>query len=502
MRLARLALFCFVLPCFAFACGDDDDEDPKGECTLGDNSGCGDGMECQAVAGGDPMCFCSVDNNTGCADQGADLVCEVTSAGNSGCFAPIHVQGIVRDLATKNPIAGAAVVARDANNAAISGISWTDAAGAYSLRVPAKRDADGKPLADATATLRADAAGYVTFPKAPRVALPVFLSGATGEPLTVESSATDIYMLPLQNKDGLGSISGKVLHESPRGTLVVAGGTKESGGGVTGVADFDGAYTVFNVPAGSVTVSGYKIGLQLESKSATVKTGEETTGVDLASLGGATATVSGKVEIVNAGQGKETSIILAVAETFDRAPNIATGEAPPGLRVYPVLGAFSISGVPDGNYVALAAFENDFLVRDPDTSIGGTAIVEVTVAGQSVELQQSFKVTGALDLDFNDGATRVVWVEEKELTGKPEFVWNDDSGEDHYEIAVFDAYGKLMWEDLNIPSVSGSKSVKVTYGGTEPLVSGVLYQFRATSIKGGGTPLSRTENLRGTFLYR
>jgi hypothetical protein len=39
------------------------------------------------------------------------------------------------------------------------------------------------------------------------------------------------------------------------------------------------------------------------------------------------------------------------------------------------------AGVPDGKYVALAAFENDGLVRDPDTSIGGTQIVHLTVSG-------------------------------------------------------------------------------------------------------------------------
>ncbi len=50
--------------------------------------------------------------------------------------------------------------------------------------------------------------------------------------------------------------------------------------------------------------------------------------------------------------------------------------------------------------VVLAAFENDGLVRDPDTSIGGTTIVHIEVmAGQTqVDLAESFKVTGALDV--------------------------------------------------------------------------------------------------------
>lgn len=75
------------------------------------------------------------------------------------------------------------------------------------------------------------------------------------------------------------------------------------------------------------------------------------------------------------------------------------------------------------------------------------------------------------------------------------------SGEDHYEVAVFDAYGHLVWERQDIPSVSGDKNVTVPYGGP-PLEAGMLYQFRATSIKNSGAPIARTEDLRGVFLYR
>jgi hypothetical protein len=367
----------------------------------------------------------------------------------------------------------------------------TDAAGEYSLRVPVMRTKDGG-LAQSAATMRADASGYLTFPKAPRVALPVELATASGDPLTVRTAATDIGMLPLQSTAGLGTIRGSVLHSKPRGTLVVAGGNATDGGGVTGVADHDGSYAVFNVPAGSVSVRGYKVGLQLDSNTASVTAGETTSGVDLQSLGDADAVISGKIEIVNPGAGKDTSVIFTVAEAFDA--NIASGEAPPGLRVFPVAGAFDLAGVPNGNYVVLAAFENDFLVRDPDVGIGGTDIVRITVQDNSFVIQDSFKVTGALDVVSPD--------REQPVSGTPSFVWVDDSGEDHYEIVVFDAYGTLIWEDLMIPGVSGEKNVTVPYAGTTALTPGVIYQFRATSIRTGGTSASRTEDLRGTFLYQ
>ena len=151
-----------------------------------------------------------------------------------------------------------------------------------------------------------------------------------------------------------------------------------------------------------------------------------------------------------------------------------------------------LKGVPDGEYYALAAFENDFLVRDSDTCIGGTDIVPVVVSGSQIQLEESFKVTGALDVQSPDG--------EEVVSGTPTFVWADDSGEDHYEVAVYDAFGELVWEDTGVPGVSGDKTVSVSYAGPD-LERGMVYQFRATSIKTGGCRISRTEDLRGVFRY-
>ncbi|MBI4950405.1 MAG: hypothetical protein HY908_00080 [Myxococcales bacterium] len=504
-----VVLACALAPLFAASCGKDDPVDegcgglpacengllcqvaPNGQqgcyCQVGTAAGCGAGLECQAVAGAAPGCFCSALDQTGCTDT---ETCEQVVGANTGCFPAVHVKGLVFDLTTDAAIEGAVVVARDANNVAVSELAVTDATGHYDLVVPTPRLADGT-LTENAVTLRADAEGYLTFPRPPRVALPFDTANATGTPLTVETPATDVGLIPLANTTGLGTITGHVLAPHPQGTLVVAGGTAGQGGAVTGVADFDGSYTVFNVPAGTVAVHGYAVGLQLADASADVTAGQVTPDVDLASLGGATAVVSGNVQIVNPGNGSDTSVILVVDETFN--PDAASGETPPGLRIYPVSGAFELAGVPDGNYAVLAAFENDFLVRDPDTSISGTDVVHITVSGQSMSISEGFKITGSLD-DVSPDAEEVV-------SGTPTFVFADDSGEDHYEIAVYDVFGTLVWENLAIPGVSGSATVSVDYAGP-PLASGMLYQFRATSIKGGGTPLSRTEDLRGVFLYQ
>lgn len=500
--------------CAAAGCGDDDEEQPPPEpCSVADQTGCGEGLECMAGPDGEPACYCSPNAQTGCAeglecqpveDGGADcfcsvdqqtgcdpgLACQPVVGSNSACLPPVVVAGQVFDLDTGEAVEGAHVVARDVNNAAVSGVAVSDETGRYELSVPTPHNEDGT-LVSFEVLLRADASGYVTFPSWPRVALPLDVGAATGDPPVLETASTDIGLIPLESTDGLGTITGTVIADAPRGTLVVAGGQPESGGGVTGIADHDGSYTVFNVPVGSVTVHGYKAGIQLDPENATVEPGILTEDVDLEQTGEATAVVRGKVEIVNPGDGNATSIILVVDETFDDAT--ASGQAPPGLRVGDVSSTWSITGVPDGNYVVLAAFENDFLVRDPDTSIGGTDLVRVTVSGADVEIAEGFKITGSLDVVSPDG--------EEEVTGTPTFVWRDDSGEDHYEVAVFDAYGHLVWEKTDVPPVSGDKNVTVEYGG-DALEPGMLYQFRATSIKNSGAPISRTEDLRGVFLYR
>jgi hypothetical protein len=171
-------------------------------------------------------------------------------------------------------------------------------------------------------------------------------------------------------------------------------------------------------------------------------------------------------------------------------------QVPRGLRAFPVTGKYSFDQVPAGDYVVLAAFENDELVRDPDTAIGGTAIQHISVASAGVDVP-GFKITGALDV-VGPGA------EGPELVkGAVSFEWADDSSEDGYEVTVVDTFGKEIWKDTEVPRVTGSSSVTLAYGG--PALQAGYYQFRAVSWrsdkKGGGrTYISATEDLKGVFI--
>lgn len=445
------------------ACGGDDESDDKAaRCDYSAQTGCKDGLVCELIA---------------------------DEAEATGCFAPVVVEGrVVRSDDPEQGIEGARVVGRDENGAAVSlSSAVTTADGSYSLRVPAAREQDGTPAVPEL-LLRADAAGFATFPSGLRVAIPVDVSAPekTEGNYRVANDSTTIALDTLAAGD-FGSISGKVLAEEPAGTLVVAGAA-------TGVADADGSYVVFNVLAGEVEVRGFAAGLSLEPASATVEAGADTGGVDLAASSAGLGVVNGDVSFVNA-SAQTTSVVLVVKSTFN--DSLKRGEVPPGLRAFPVTGKYSFDGVPAGDYVVLAAFENDELVRDPDESIGGTAIQEVTVAGSVLDVP-GFKITGALDV-VGPGADGP-----EVVSATPSFEWADDSSEDGYELTVLDTFGEEVWKDTEVARVTGSATVVHAYGGPE-LEPG-YYQFRVVSWreekKGTGvrTYISATEDLKGVFV--
>ena len=441
--------------------------DDQGPCDPADGSGCDDGQVCEVVSGGEPA-----------------------------CFAPVFITGRVFDLADDDPVAGARLVALDGNGAPAGLVAVSAADGGYAIRVPTARSAEGAPLDRGAVTLRADAAGYVSFPAGVRPALPI----ATAAPVVedgryvIRSPLTDVALLPLAGAP-TGQLHGVVATNATHApTLVVAENAALPGAvkGRTAIADGDGDYRIFNLPAGSYTITAYAAGHSYQTRTVTVGDGADV-GADLALDDGATASLAGSIQIVNPQQGVATSVILVVESTFD--PALVRGETPAGLRapgpghLPDVTGGFQIEGVPAGRYVVLAAFENDHLVRDA-SSIGGTGIVHQPItAGQAVTLADSFKVTGAVDL-VGPGANGP-----EVVTGTPTFRWVDDSSEDRYRVSVFDAYGTMVWEHLE---PSGARDPSTVYAGP-PLRPGMTYQFRVVSIKDPNEELSRSEDLRGVF---
>jgi hypothetical protein len=457
------------------ACGDD--EGSKDEaCTPGTSEGCDGDQVCEHVTGGEPA-----------------------------CFAPVLVRGRVLDLSDESGIEGATIVALDINGSARSGVVLSGENGEYEISLPAERDGDGAPVEDKV-TLRVAASGFQSFPTPPREALPIDLTATENgeeDALVVMNAATDVGLVPLPVSSGeLATVDGSIEHEFAAGALVVAvqGGRAVS----TAIADLEGAFTLFNVPAGETQIEGYRSGLAVAPETITAEAGERLADVVLSASSEGLASVTGSVTIVNAEGGLETTVILVLESTFSESPGIARGVAPAGLRVADVSSQFEIKDVPPGKYAVLAAFENDELVRDPDEGISGTEVVhiEVTAGAGETALPTSFKITEALAV-VAPGADGL----ELLATGEdPTFSWADDSSEDGYELRVFDAFGELVHEALNVARVSGSAAVTYTWvrGGAE-LEPGMIYQFRVMSWRegrsdgGGRSYISATEDLRGVF---
>jgi hypothetical protein len=436
-----------------------------------------------------------------CDPQASDCedgqVCELFFDGENRCATPVTIAGQVVTLLDLSPIEGALVQAVDINGAAVGTSGVSDAVGQYSITVPVARDEDGDPGTDVF-TLRVQAQGYQEFPTALRPALPIDVSEAVqnDDGWVLESALTTVALIALHGDvTALGSIHGAIEADLHAGLLVVAEGGAAAH---VGFSDSEGVYTIFNVRAGTYSVSGYAAGVQLDTANTTVGVGEHVTGVNLTQRDDPLATVSGNVQIVNAPGGAITSVVLAVESTFQEAT--ARGQVPPGLSVGNVTGAFAITNVPDGRYVVLAAFENDNLVRDPDENISGTQIIHIEVpdptTGTAVTITEGFKITEALAV-VAPGAGGPQQV--TSLT--PTFEWADDSSEDGYTIRVFDAFGTQRWND-EIDGVSGSATVTHTYAGP-PLEPGMFYQFRVWSFRapGGGSrsSISATEDLKGVF---
>ncbi len=487
-------------------CADTDDGPGPGEvCDAEADSPCPDNFVCEPDGEGETRC--QLPSGATCDPEESyclpDLGCAEVQSGGNACFKPVQIEGTVSDATDENAIEGADVVALDQRRVAVTDVAVSDTEGAYALEIPVARTEEGAPI-DKSFTLRADAADYQAFPSGLRQALPVNTSDATEQDgaWVLDRPPTDITLIPLPTQaQGNSTVSGEVLADEAGGVLVVAEGT--DGSAYSAVAGRNGAYRIFDVPPGDYTVRGYKAGLQLQSTSVTVED-EPVTDVNLEVAEEDLSTVSGSISIVDAPGGAATSVFLVVESTFDEA--FRRGEVPPGLRAPrtgegDITSGFTFEDVPDGDYVVLAAFENDGLVRDPDQTIGGTGTVTVSVpesGNRDIQISESFKVTEALDVG-EPGANRPTAV-----TSAPTLTWSDDSSEDYYTLEVYNAYGDLVWEDQMVDRVTGANQVEVQYGG--PTESGMYYQFRATSWRdsgGGGdaTAISRTEDLKGVFFF-
>jgi len=459
MRTRPLA--ALVLSVSLLGCG------PK-ECVLTDPSSCPTDQVCESVQGRDkPL-----------------------------CFAPVTLKGKVFALDTSSGIADARVLAADENGAPAGTTAITDKDGAYTLRVPSTRTDEKGAFTSRKVMLRAQAKNYEPFPSGARVSLPIDTSAATRmkdtDPYVLQSPLTDIGLTPVMaSQQNLATVTGTVeLPGEQRAVMLVL--ESGSGAGRTTLADANGAFTFFNVGNGTVKISAYTRGTNYTPVDVSVS-GADVKDVQIKKAGTGTATLSGSVQLVAGANNAGTSVVLVVESTF--IASLGRGEVVPGLRapdpgVAPnISGAWTISGIPDGKYVVLAAFENDGNVRDPDPGISGTQILHVQVSGGTLSgaTSPSFKVTGAVGL-VGPGVDGI-----EEVSATPTFSWQAYSNADAWVLKVFDSLGNEVWSK----DIADKQTVSTAYAG--PALSvGQYYQWRIVAMR-RGAPTSQSEELRGLF---
>ncbi|MBS1152174.1 MAG: hypothetical protein H6Q89_3872 [Myxococcaceae bacterium] len=442
---------------------------------------------------------CKLTDATPCT---GGLVCErVKDKGNPYCFQPVLLKGTVKVLGTTTAIANAEVSAVDVNGVPSGAVATSDGEGAWTLRIETERsDEKGTPIFR-TVTLRAAAQDFQPFPSGVRTSLPIDTSAAKaeaeGKPLVLASSQTDLALAPLADAEkGNKGVSGTVELTAGQPALVVLEGSRT----YTTSPGATGAWHLFNVAPGTYKAQAYSKGSNYTAVEVTVVAGTEKTGVEIKKSGVATATMMGSVSLVAGANGAGTSVVMAVESTFIDV--LARGELVPGLRApesgAPTLsGSYTISGIPDGKYVVLAAFENDGNVRDPDPNISGTQISHVSVANGVASANPVFKVTGAIEM-VSPGAGDTV----EEIAGTPTFTWKPYSSAKSYELVVFSAQGTKVWENLAVLDIkNGSGNIAAPYNGPA-LKPGVVYQWRATARGTLLNPISMTEDLKGLFLVK
>lgn len=393
------------------------------------------------------------------------------------------VTGTVLALDDASSIEGVSVSTFFAdNNEPVGVTATTDADGVYSLK-----------LLPGTYYLRLAKLGYQEVP-------PV---GVTAIPFTIVEGETiqlDYDLIASTVSDG-GGLSGTVSTESEMisGALLIA--TDANGHSYSAVSDANGNYTILNIPAGSYTVQAWLSGYNGQSAEGLVEANSITGDIDIQLTSGASATLEGSVKYLATGN-KAVDVSLI---------HPSTQQVIPGLTVS-TEGTFTMTEIPDGEYLARASYNNDTLVVDPDFIVKfGDPIV--TVSGGSVTVTQGDATSGVLDFAVTNSvlldnpsntATEIVPVEVSAagLT----LTWKPYSSTSDYVVELLDINGNTIWGGFDNSGDTPVKIVTTTntsidYDGPA-LLNGRTYRWKVYASKddkstGGWSLISMSEDQMG-----
>ena len=239
-----------------------------------------------------------------------------------------------------------------------------------------------------------------------------------------------------------------------------------------GITNQEGMYTIYNVPAAAYSVKGWKQGFNSPEASATVNANTGTENIDLAVTEDATASLSGSITFLATSNGTVDVTLI------DKASRLAI----PGLSVM-TDGSYTIDGIPDGSYEAIATFKNDTYVVDPDwVAKNNPGALDVNVPGTT---QKDFSVTGAVTLTSPTNTyPEATPIEISEMN--PTFTWESYSATKGYIFEIQKENGETIWGGMDDAAYGSIKwldeahvtSPSYTYPATAPALQvGTVYRW-------------------------
>lgn len=392
------------------------------------------------------------------------------------------LKGVISDGSTTNVLADASIIVFNADDNAPVGSIVSDGDGVYSI-----------DLEEGSYFVKVYKQGYLSVPAPGLSSIPFSI-------VVGETYENDIILFA-SNNTNVGFISGTVTAggSAVPGALVVASNGTQA---FSGVSDAEGNYVIFNVGSGSYTVSGFLAEYNSDDVSVSVTANAETTGANVTLTAGASGSLSGQVRNISA---ENIDVDVALVHPITR-------ETIPGLIGRTTAQSYTLSNIPNGDYIARATFENDNRVMDPDRIFKfGEPQVTMTGGAESID----FDITNSVSLvePTNEAATTAP----VEITSTaPTFTWTAYSSTSDYVIEVTDATtGQVIWGGFdqsgvnpvkNIVIPGAQKSIAYNEDGNASdaaLEVGKVYRWRIFASKNdqnsptGWTLISASEDQRG-----
>jgi hypothetical protein len=395
--------------------------------------------------------------------------------------------GRVLDAASNSGIADARIMVMNTETREyVDQVAMTSANGSYELE-----------LEPGSYGIYVAAENYYSSPAAGTDALPIILE----EGMELEE---DIFLRAME--EGGGSLSGVISTLDAAGEDLAMGGVllvlSNDDNAYSTISAGDGSYQFWNVEADDYELSAqmaYFAGAQLD---VSISEGEESSH-DIEMEADEGSVITGHVTF-NAVENSEVSVVLV---------NPATGQLIPGLQADTEGGDYTISGIPEGTYLAQASYEIDGLVMDPDWTVKfGAPLVSVNPSSTT---ERDFTITGAvlLETPARDSAHLPASIVAS-LT--PEFSWEAYSSTDDYVIEVRNRQGDVIWggftnlattieKNIIIEKSRNSVSYNEDGAASELLLDGEYYSWRIYASKDdnqdplGWKIISASEEAQGVF---